>query len=52
MVTADGYRRLPDEEVGAIVETVIAARMDHPAARRPAGMTTSPSTPTTEERTS
>jgi proteasome beta subunit len=30
VVTADGYRRLPDEEVGAMVETVIAARMDHP----------------------
>ncbi len=29
-VTADGYRRLSDDDVGGIVDTVIAARMDHP----------------------
>jgi proteasome beta subunit len=29
-VTADGYRRLSDDEVGAVVEAVIASRMDHP----------------------
>jgi proteasome beta subunit len=30
LVTRDGYRRLSDDEVGAIVDTVIAARMDSP----------------------
>jgi proteasome beta subunit len=30
VVTADGYRRLSDEEVGAIVDGVVAARMDSP----------------------
>jgi len=29
-VTAQGYRRLSDAEVGAIVDTVVAARMDSP----------------------
>ena len=29
-VTADGYRRLSDDEVGAIVDTVVAGRMEHP----------------------
>jgi proteasome beta subunit len=29
-VTADGYRRLSDDEVGEFVETVIAGRMQHP----------------------
>ena len=29
-VTADGYRRLSDDEVGEFVETVIAGRMDNP----------------------
>jgi proteasome beta subunit len=29
-VTADGYRRLPDEQVGALVETVIETRMRAP----------------------
>ena len=29
-VTADGYKRLSDDEVGAFVETVIAGRMDNP----------------------
>ena len=29
-VTADGYRRLSDDEVGAVVDTVIAGRMDNP----------------------
>jgi proteasome beta subunit len=30
LVNRDGYRRLSDDEVGAIVDTVIAARMDSP----------------------
>ena len=30
MITADGYRRLPDDEVAAIADRVIAARMDRP----------------------
>jgi proteasome beta subunit len=30
VVTADGYRRLADDEVGAVVDGVIAARMDNP----------------------
>ncbi|HET9946281.1 MAG TPA: proteasome subunit beta, partial [Actinomycetes bacterium] len=30
LVTADGYRRLSDEEVGAVVDTVVAARMESP----------------------
>jgi proteasome beta subunit len=30
VVTRDGYRRLSDDEVGAIVDTVIAARMESP----------------------
>ena len=29
-VTSDGYRRLSDDEVGAVVDTVIAGRMDNP----------------------
>jgi proteasome beta subunit len=29
-VTADGYRRLSDDEVGTIVDTVMAGRMEHP----------------------
>ena len=29
-VTADGYRRLADDEVGAIVDTVVAGRMQNP----------------------
>ena len=32
VITADGYRRLPDDEVAAIADAVIAARMH---ARRP-----------------
>ena len=30
VVTADGGRRLPDDEVGAIADTVIASRMQRP----------------------
>ncbi|WP_328324265.1 proteasome subunit beta [Kribbella sp. NBC_00382] len=30
VVTVDGYRRLPAEEVGAIVDTIIAARHERP----------------------
>ena len=30
MVTADGYRRLSDDEVGGLVDTVVTARMSHP----------------------
>ena len=30
VVTAEGYHRLPDEEVGAVVETVLAGRMTNP----------------------
>ena len=30
IVTAHGYRRLPDSEVGGLVETVVAARMQRP----------------------
>jgi proteasome beta subunit len=30
VVTAEGYRRLPDDEVGAVVQNVVDARMDHP----------------------
>jgi proteasome beta subunit len=30
VVTGDGYRRLSDDEVGAIVDGVVAARMDNP----------------------
>ena len=30
LVTADGYRRLSDDEVGAIVDGVVAARMESP----------------------
>jgi proteasome beta subunit len=30
VVTGDGYRRLSDDEVGAIVDTVLTARMDNP----------------------
>ncbi len=30
VVTADGYRRLPDEEIGAVVETMVAARNVRP----------------------
>ena len=29
-VTTDGYRRLSDDEVGAIVDVVVAGRMDNP----------------------
>jgi proteasome beta subunit len=29
-VTTDGYRRLSDDEVGAIVDGVVAGRMDNP----------------------
>lgn len=29
-VTADGYRRIPDDEVGALSQTVVAARHDAP----------------------
>ena len=29
-VTADGYHRMSDEEVGAVVDTVMAGRMEHP----------------------
>jgi proteasome beta subunit len=29
-VTADGYRRLSDDEVGGYVESVIAGRMQNP----------------------
>lgn len=30
LVTADGYRRLPDDEIGSVVETVVAARTERP----------------------
>ena len=30
VVTADGFRRLPDDEVGGFVETLVAARMQTP----------------------
>ena len=30
VITADGYRRLPDAEVAAVADRVIAARMDRP----------------------
>ena len=30
VVTAEGYRRLPDDEVGAVVQNVVDARMAHP----------------------
>jgi proteasome beta subunit len=30
LVTADGYRRLSDDEVGTIVDGVVAGRMDSP----------------------
>ena len=30
LITADGYRRLPDDEVAAIADRVIAARMNRP----------------------
>ncbi len=30
VITAEGYRRLPDADVAAIADTVIAARMDRP----------------------
>ena len=30
VITADGYRRLPDDEVAAIADRVIAARMERP----------------------
>ncbi len=29
-VTDEGARRLPDDEVGAVVETVVAERMTNP----------------------
>ena len=30
VVTADGYQRMPEEEVGAIVDTIVAARLQRP----------------------
>ncbi len=30
VVTADGFRRLPDEEIGEIVQTVVNARLVRP----------------------
>jgi len=30
VVTADGYRRVPEEEIGAVVQTVVQARLDRP----------------------
>jgi proteasome beta subunit len=30
LVTADGYRRLPDEEIGAVVEAVVSGRSQRP----------------------
>jgi len=30
VVSADGYRRLPDEEIGRIVQTVVQARLERP----------------------
>ena len=30
-VTADGFRRLPDEEVGGVVDTIMAGRMANPS---------------------
>ena len=30
VITANGYRRVPDEEVAAIADRVIGARMDRP----------------------
>ena len=30
MVTADGYPRLPEDEVAAIVDAVVAARLQRP----------------------
>ena len=30
VITTDGYRRLPDDEVAAVADSVIAARMDRP----------------------
>jgi len=30
VITADGYRRLPDEEVGELVRVVVDSRADHP----------------------
>jgi proteasome beta subunit len=30
LVTADGFRRIPDDEVGAIVEAIVAERYDRP----------------------
>jgi proteasome beta subunit len=32
-VDANGFRRLPDEEVGTVVETVVAERMENPGGR-------------------
>jgi proteasome beta subunit len=29
-VTADGLRRLPDEEIGAVVQTIVDERMTNP----------------------
>ncbi len=34
MVTAEGYRRLPDDEVGEFVQRVIEGRMQHPGGPR------------------
>jgi proteasome beta subunit len=30
VVTADGYRRVPEAEIGAVVQTVVQARLDRP----------------------
>jgi proteasome beta subunit len=30
VVTAEGYRRLPDDEVGAVVARLVAARAERP----------------------
>jgi proteasome beta subunit len=30
VITADGYRRMPDAQVAGIADRVIAARMDRP----------------------
>jgi hypothetical protein len=29
-VTSDGLRRLPDEEIGAVVQTIVDERMTNP----------------------
>jgi proteasome beta subunit len=30
VITADGYRRMPDTDVAAVADRVIAARMERP----------------------